>query len=236
MINIESNFIKKRIELLRSDIVETAQKCRRNYQDIEIVAVTKGVDTSLILEAFSEGIDLFGESYLQEASKKLDYLFNNSSLTKENFHFIGHLQKNKAVKAINYFSSIDSIDSIELCELISNKASKIGTKVNVMIEVKTSYEDTKYGLLPEETIDFVENLIELPFINLIGVMTMAPLDASENVTRNCFRKLYNVWEEIDKLYNLKLPYISMGMSDDYKIAIEEGSTMLRIGRAIFGRS
>ena len=105
-----------------------------------------------------------------------------------------------------------------------------------MIEVKTSYEDTKYGLLPEETIDFVENLIELPFINLIGVMTMAPLDASENVTRNCFRKLYNVWEEIDKLYNLKLPYISMGMSDDYKIAIEEGSTMLRIGRAIFGRS
>lgn len=236
MINTESNTVKKRIESLRRDIRETAKKCGRNDQDIKVMAVTKGVDPTLILDAFTEGIDLFGESYFQEASKKLDYLFNNSHLTKENFHFIGHLQKNKTSKAISYFSSIDSIDSIELCELLSSKASKIGTKVNVMIEVKTSYEETKYGLSPEDALSIVKNLISLPNINLIGVMTIAPLNASEDIIRNCFRKLYNAWGEIYKLYNLKLPYISMGMSDDYKIAVEEGSTMLRIGRAIFGRS
>jgi len=236
MINTGSDTVKKRIESLRRDIQETATKCGRNNQDIKVMAVTKGVDQQLILEAFNAGIDLFGESYFQEASYKLDNLFNNSNLTKENFHFIGHLQKNKAVKAISYFSSIDSIDSIELCELLSSKAFKIATNINVMIEVKTSYEETKYGLLSEDAVDIVKDLIKLPNINLIGVMTIAPLNASEDVTRSCFRKLYNVREEINKLYNLRLPYISMGMSDDYKIAIEEGSTMLRIGRAIFGRS
>jgi hypothetical protein len=105
-----------------------------------------------------------------------------------------------------------------------------------MIEVKTSYEETKYGLFPEDINNIVSNLIKLPNINLIGVMTIAPLKATQDLIRDCFRRLFKVWEEINKLYNLKLPYISMGMSDDYKIAIEEGSTMLRIGRAIFGRS
>ncbi|HOJ16136.1 MAG: YggS family pyridoxal phosphate-dependent enzyme [Caldisericia bacterium] len=236
MINTESNLIKKRIESLKRNIKEIAQNCGRNDQDIKIMAVTKGVDPSLILEVYKEGIDLFGESYFQEASKKLDYLYDNSHLNKKNFHFIGHLQKNKTSKAISYFSSIDSIDSIELCELISRKASKNNITVDVMIEVKTSYEETKYGLFPEDINNIVSNLIKLPNINLIGVMTIAPLKATQDLIRDCFRRLFKVWEEINKLYNLKLPYISMGMSDDYKIAIEEGSTMLRIGRAIFGRS
>lgn len=236
MNNGERYFIKKRIELLKKDIIDTAKKCGRNPEEIKLMAVTKGVDAELIVDAFKEGIDLFGENYIQEASKKLDYIFNNTSLGKRNFHFIGHLQKNKVNKVINYFASIDSIDSIDLCELISEKTSMLGFNVDVMIEVKTSGEESKYGLPPEKAIETVKFLKGLHSINLIGLMTMAPINAPEGLTRKCFRTLYNVWEEIKNLYNLKLPFISMGMSDDYKIAIEEGATMLRIGRAIFGRS
>jgi len=230
------NIIKGKIAMLKRNISDIAQKCGRNPQDIKLMAVTKGAESELILNAFEEGIDLFGENYLQEASKKLDYLFKNTRLNKENFHFIGHLQKNKINKVLNYFSSIDSIDSVSLSKSISEKASQKGITISIMIEVKTSQEQTKFGLSPKEAIEMVQVLKELPFINLTGVMTMAPLNAEDSVKRENFRTLYSVWKEIKKLHNLKLPFISMGMSDDYKMAIEEGATMLRIGRAIFGRS
>lgn len=230
-----TNNLRMRVEALRKDISETAKRCGRDPSQIRLMAVTKGVGSELILAASQIGIEIFGENYVQEAVKKLTFVFENSNLNRKNFHFIGHLQKNKINKVIDYFGSIDSVDSFELAESISNAACKKNLNIDLMIEVKTSNEPTKFGLSNEEAVSLAEKIRELPYVNLTGLMTMAPLCASEEIIRESFRSLYKTYNRIKNLYNLELPYISMGMSDDYKIAIEEGSTMLRLGRAIFGR-
>lgn len=231
--NIIEN-LEIRIRNLIEDISDTAIRCGRDPSKIKLMAVTKGIDAELILAANKIGLDLFGENYIQEAYKKLNLIFESSNLKNNNFHFIGHLQRNKVNKGLNYFGSIDTADSFELVKLISDIAIKKNINIDIMIEVKTSNEPTKFGLSPDEAILLTEKIINLSHINLTGLMTMAPLNADEKIIRKCYKSLYKTHNNISNLYNLELPFISMGMSNDYKIAIEEGSTMLRLGRAIFG--
>ena len=199
--------------------------------------VTKGVNPEIIgkLDPMRYGFDFFGENYIQEFEGKVECLLNNNTFNRKYFHFIGHLQKNKINKVFKYFSSIDSIDSISLLESISKKSINNSIENNIILEIKTTDEDSKYGFIPEELINKFEYRKEIPGIKINGLMTMGPLNGDEKSIRKSYKTLKNVWETLKDKYKVKLPYISMGMSSDYKIALEEGSTLLRIGRAIFGR-
>ena len=230
------NLITNRIKEIKNNILLQCKRCNRNFEDIKLMLVTKGVNSKIIekLDPVKYGFDFFGENYIQEAEDKLEHLLNNNICDRKYFHFIGHLQKNKVNKAIKFFSSIDSIDSVSLLDYLSKKSSN-NIENNIMLEIKTTNEDSKYGFMPEELINEFEYLKTIPGTKINGLMTLGPLNGDEKSIRKSYKIIKDVSEKIKDKYKVKLPYISMGMSNDYNIALEEGSTLLRIGRAIFGR-
>jgi len=204
--------IKDNIEKLKKEI----------HSNVEILAATKTRNISQIKEAVNAGIKLFGENYVQEAEKKYtDIKKNNIEL-----YFIGHLQKNKINRALKIFDVI-SIDSFGIADCIDKRAEK---KVKVLIEVNISNEPNKSGCKPEELIDLIDNISKLKNIEVTGLIAMAPFFDDAEKTRPYFRKMKELF---DKIGNLKI--LSLGMTHDYKIAVEEGSNLIRIGSLIFGK-
>lgn len=197
-----------------------------------IIAVTKYFDEGAIVSAYNAGLRDFGESRVIEASAKIE---NLPSDVRENstFHFIGHLQTNKVKQAVKVFEYIHSIDSVKLAQSISQHALEIGKVQKVLIQINNANEDQKFGFSKDEVFEKFEQMQSLKGIEVAGVMNMAPLGIAEEEIKKLFTEIVQIRDNLEERFNCKLGEISMGMSQDYKIAAQAGSTMLRIGRKLF---
>ena len=220
----------KAIKNIFSDI-ETISKINNYGNDVKLVAVTKTVDVETIHKAYEQGLRDFGESRIQEAIPKMQLL---SDLKDINWHFIGHLQTNK-VKKCKDFYMIQSISSMELLDLLAKLSMQ--KRMNILIEVNSSRETSKSGVLLENIESFFDTLIKKNYHNIFsirGLMTIGPLTDDRLRIRESFKMTKKLYDNIQKLFSIKFDTLSMGMSNDYDIAIEEGSTMIRIGSKVFG--
>jgi PLP dependent protein len=210
---------------------EKAMACGRQPQEITLVAVSKTWPVQAIESVYQEGGREFGENRIQEALEKIPLLPEDCR-----WHFIGTLQSNKVGKSISHFCLIHSVDTPLLAQKISQASEARGVTTSILLQVNTSGEKTKQGLSPEEWESFLESINQLSHVRIEGLMTMAPYTEDEKVIRSCFRQLYQLRERWRK--QMKDPaifqHLSMGMSHDYLIAIEEGATLLRVGSAIYG--
>ncbi|MCX7918375.1 MAG: YggS family pyridoxal phosphate-dependent enzyme [bacterium] len=216
---------------LKERIHEIALRSHRNPEEIIVVAVTKTVPIEKILEAIDAGIHNIGENRVQEAREKFNQIGN-----KVIWHLVGHLQTNKVKPAVAMFELIQSIDRIEVAREIDKRARQINKVQNVLIEVNTSGEETKFGIEPDRLMQLIEQILPLPNIRIQGLMTIAPLVADPERARPSFIQLRELAEQIQRQHiaGVEMRYLSMGMTNDYPVAIQEGANMLRIGTAIFG--
>jgi hypothetical protein len=223
--------IKDNLETINKKIKEAALKVNRDPQEIKLVAVTKTATLEQIKEAINEGVKIIGENKVQEAKGKYQVL-----TTEVKWHLIGHLQTNKVKYAVEIFDLIHSVDSIKLAKEIDKRSVQFKKTIDVLIEVNISGEETKYGYNPEKVEAFLKEISEFSAIRVRGLMTIAPISKNKEEVRPYFRRLRELSERIrDKnIKNIKMDYLSMGMTDDFEIAIEEGANIIRIGRGIFG--
>ncbi|MCS7228548.1 MAG: YggS family pyridoxal phosphate-dependent enzyme [Candidatus Kryptonium sp.] len=225
--------IAENIYKIRQKIREVCQKVGRNPEEITIVAVTKTVPVDKIKEAINAGINDIGENRVQELLEKKSYI----DIQNVRWHFVGHLQTNKVKYIVDFVHLIHSVDSLKLALEIEKRAKRINRIVDVLIEVNTSGEKTKYGVKPEETTELVKQISEsCEFVRIKGLMTVAAYLPNPEDVRPMFKLLRQLSDEIKKLdlKNVEMKHLSMGMSNDYWIAVEEGATIVRIGTAIFG--
>ena len=197
-----------------------------------IIAVTKYFDENAMVEAYNAGMRDFAESRAIEAVEKINNLpteIRNNS----NFHFIGHLQTNKVKKVVQNFDYIHSVDSLKLAKAISDEAQAIGKVQKILLQVNNANEEQKFGFSKEEIFEEFPKIKALPSIEIAGIMNMAPLGASEEELNKLFGDVFNIKKELEKEFSCELKELSMGMSQDYKVAVRHGSTMLRIGRKLF---
>lgn len=221
--------IAENIEKVRNDIKEACVRSGRIYDDITILGVTKTVGADDIMCAVNEGICDLGENRVQEFMDKYGKIPNVK------WHIIGHLQTNKVKYIIGKTKLIHSVDSLKLAEEIEKLSKKANVTTDILIEVNISGEETKSGISKEEILPLLEKLDEFSFVKVKGFMTMAPKFASEDEIRQIFRNLYKIFVDISrkKYNNISMEYLSMGMSSDYVIAVEEGANIVRIGSKIF---
>ncbi len=226
--------IKKKLEKINEKIKKAALKANRSPEDIKLVAVTKTATVEQIKEAISAGVKTIGENKVQEAKGKYQVL--SADIADIEWHLVGHLQTNKVKYAIEVFDLIHSVDSKKLAEEIDKRSLQFGIMTNILVEVNVSGEETKYGIKPEEVEPFLKEISEFSRIKVRGLMTIAPIAEDKEEVRPYFRKLRELSEKIENknIKNVKMDYLSMGMTDDFEVAIEEGANMVRIGRGIFG--
>lgn len=228
--------VKENIQSIRSGIEVLCQKIKKNPSEITLLAVIKEADIGQVKEAIDAGITDLGENRVQEALAKHNLLNTQHPIQNTlKWHLIGHLQSNKAKDAVKIFDLIHSVDSLRLAGEINKQAEKINKIQDILIEVNTSGEKTKFGLKPNETIEVIKKAIEFKNIRIKGLMTVAPLSDDPESSRFYFRSLRELSEKLNTIRNTHdaLRILSMGMSHDYKVAIEEGATIVRIGTAIF---
>lgn len=197
-----------------------------------IIAITKYFDVDAIIAAYEAGLRNFGESRVLEAIDKINRLPEEIK-KNSTFHFIGHLQGNKAKKAVKYFDYIHSVDSFKLASTISQEAKEENKVQKIFLQLNIAEEVQKFGYSKSDLVEEFPKIQELSNIKIVGLMSMAPLGAEENELRQLFTDVAKTKSELEKIYNCKLDELSMGMSQDYKIAAQCGATMLRIGRKLF---
>ena len=225
-------FIKENIQAVNEKIENAALKSNRHKDDITLLGVTKTVDTDAILEAINCGITNVGENKPQELARKYEVIGDDLK-----WHLIGSLQTNKVKYIIDKVDMIHSLDRVALCDEIQRRAEKINRTINCLVQVNISQEESKHGLEEKDVVDFIKYVSKnYQNIRIKGLMTMAPFTDDEEEIRQVFKGLKNLSIEIDKLNieNVDMNELSMGMSNDYKIAIEEGATIVRVGTSIFG--
>ena len=221
--SVKDTGIGQNLAGIRKRIAKAAEKAGRSPSEVTLVAVTKTVDVSAIQEAFAAGLCHFGESRIQEAKDKIPAL---SCLDpRPTWHLVGHLQTNKAKTAAEMFDVIHSVDSLKAAEAISQYASR---DMAVLVQVNVAGEASKHGFVLQDTIAALEHIARLPHLRIKGLMTIAPYADDPEEVRPVFRRLRLMRD------SLGLEHLSMGMSQDFEVAIEEGATLVRIGRAIFG--
>ncbi|MEO6054308.1 MAG: YggS family pyridoxal phosphate-dependent enzyme [Chthoniobacterales bacterium] len=217
------------LENIRLKIARATAKARRKPEDVRLIAVSKTYPAEKVREVIEEGHILFGESRVQEAVVKIAQLPSNLQ-----WHFIGHLQKNKVRKALPYFDLIHGVDNYEIAEDINRIAEELGRFPRVLLEVNVSGEGSKFGFKPDQLRERMEALLAFQRIEIHGLMTMAPLSDDAEKARPYFTQLRELRDQLQEEFRLPLPELSMGMSGDYEVAIEEGATLVRVGTAIFG--
>jgi len=222
--------IKNNLQTIKEKIKKAALKAKRNPEEIKLVAVTKTATIEQIEEAINAGVKIIGENKVQEAKEKYQILTADTE-----WHLVGHLQTNKVKYAIEIFDCIQTVDSIKLAKEINKRSLQFGKITNVLVEVNVSGEETKYGIKPEEVEPFLKGISDFSRIRVRGLMTIAPIAEDKEEVRPYFRKLRELSEEIKSknIKKVKMDYLSMGMTDDFEVAIEEGANMVRIGRGIF---
>ncbi|MBO8131333.1 MAG: YggS family pyridoxal phosphate-dependent enzyme [Candidatus Marinimicrobia bacterium] len=223
--------IKSRLQQIREKIRDALERSG-SKESVRIVAVSKMKPVSVIQEAISCGIYDIGENRVQEAIPKIEQLGRGKII----WHLVGHLQSNKAKKTVQYFDIIQSIDSLKIAKKVSEYSKELNKRLPVLVEVNISGESTKFGIDPEEVIDFIYKISELDGIVVKGLMTIGPLTDNKRKIRQAFRLMYKIYNNVkeSKIPKTEIDTLSMGMSDDFEIAVEEGSNMVRIGRALFG--
>ena len=222
--------LMERFELVRENIYAAAERAGRSPDDVELVAVSKKHPVESVSEAFQEaGQELFGESRVQEALIKIPAL-----PSRLRWHFIGHLQANKVRKALPCFELIHGIDTVDIARDVDRVAAEMGLFPRVLLEVNVSGEGSKHGFSPEELERELEGLLALPRIQVEGFMTMAPLVKEAEAARPYFTKLRELRDRLAGQVGIPLATLSMGMSGDYEVAVEEGATLVRVGSALFG--
>jgi len=221
-------------DLIKANIEAVLEHIRSTGSNVKLIGVTKTVGAEEMEAAVESGLSEFGESKVQEALPKIELL--NSRHKNLKFHFIGHLQTNKVNKAVSYFSMIQSVDSEKLASKISASAKASRKTVDALLEVKVSAEDTKFGIDPGKIKELAGKISGLDNIKIRGLMAMAPYFDNPEDSRPYFKMARKLFDEVKKadIKNTEMQVLSMGMTDDYKVAIEEGSNMVRIGRKIFG--
>jgi pyridoxal phosphate enzyme (YggS family) len=223
------NSIAENLAHVREQITEAALKVGRAVDHIELVAITKTHPAEKVRDAYEAGQRLFGESRVQEARGKIPEL--PSAIR---WHFIGHLQKNKIRHALPLFEMIHSIDSLALAQDMNRIAEEEGFHPRVLLGVNVAGEGSKFGFKPETLRAEMETLLALPRLTIEGLMTIPPLADEAETSRKYFVQLRELRNALEKEFNLKLPHLSMGMTNDFAIAVEEGATLVRVGTAIFG--
>ncbi len=238
--------IKENIFRVRAEIARICQKVRRDPREITLVAVTKFAPLEAIQEAIDCGITDIAENKVQEGLKKYPSLKSSDPQRPCKRHLIGHLQTNKVKDALKIFDLIQSMDSLKLAQEIdqqalyhygAGQAQKLNRRIEILVQVNISGEEQKFGLGKSEARDLVGKILELENIHILGLMTMAPLTDDQKIMRECFKGLRELKDEVIRDFkgnpNMDMKFLSMGMSGDYSIALEEGANMIRIGRAIF---
>jgi len=220
--------IRENLSKVKERIEKAAQGVGRNPEEINLVAVSKTVESARIKEAIEAGVSILGENYVQEAQKKIEEIGQSIA-----WHFIGHLQSNKAKYAVSLFDMIHSLDSIPLAEELNRRVEKEGQTVKVMIEVNLSGETTKFGTEEARAFDIASGVLNLSHLSLVGLMTMPPYFDDPELSRPYYIRLRELKEKMIK-EGIPLRELSMGMSNDFEVAIEEGATYVRVGTAIFG--
>jgi pyridoxal phosphate enzyme (YggS family) len=223
--------IAENIKHVLEQVRETAQRVKRNPSEITVVAVTKTVPVERISQAVAAGLKVLGENRVQELIGKYPLL------SGVEWHLIGHLQSNKVKYIVDKISLLHSLDSVSLAEEIDKRMAQLGRSMDVLVQVNIADESTKFGIKPAETEMFIEKIRCLPGIKVRGLMTIGPYAAGEQEIRGVFRQLKFLAERIKALDfpEVDMKHVSMGMSNDYKIAVEEGATLVRVGSTIFGQ-
>lgn len=209
-------------------IEKAAQRVGRNPAEIKLVAVSKTVEAARVKEAIEGGVSILGENYVQEAQKKIEEIGRPVA-----WHFIGHLQSNKAKYAVRLFDMIHSIDSLPLAQELNRRAEQAGRVIQALIEVNLSGEATKFGTEEERALDIARGMANFKNLSLEGLMTMPPYFESPEMSRPYYVQLRGLKEKMGR-EDILLKELSMGMSNDFEVAIEEGATYVRVGTAIFG--
>lgn len=224
--------LRKNFEEVEERIREACRRSGRKREDVTLIAVSKTKPVEILQEAYDIGSRIFGENKVQEIVDKYAALPDDIS-----WHMIGHLQRNKVKYIIDKVDLIHSVDSLRLAETIEKEAAKRNITANILIEVNMAKEDTKFGAMPEDVKELVSQIARLPHIRIKGLMTIAPFVANPEENRIHFRNLRNLSVDImeNKSDNVTMGVLSMGMTNDYEVAIEEGATMVRVGTGLFGK-
>ncbi|WP_029519969.1 YggS family pyridoxal phosphate-dependent enzyme [Persephonella sp. IF05-L8] len=223
--------IRENVEKIKEKIEKAVQKAGRKPEDVILLAASKTQPPEKIVEAYEAGIRYFGENRVQEGIKKIEAL---SDLKDIHWHLIGGLQTNKAKYAVKYFELIHSLDREALADELDKRAGKIEKVQDVLIEVNVGEEETKYGVKPENLEKLFEYSMQKENLRILGLMCIPPYFEDPEKSRPYFAMLREMKEQLEKKFNISLPHLSMGMSHDFEVAIEEGATIVRIGTAIFG--
>ena len=217
------------LEVVQSRIAEAVAKAARSPQDVQLIAVSKKQDAEKVRAAFDAGQPVFGESKVQEARAKIPLL-----PSAVRWHFIGHLQKNKIRHALPLFELFHSVNSLALAQDMQRIADEEGVRPRVLLEVNVAGEGSKFGFAPEKLKEEMEGLLGLTRLEIEGLMTIPPFAPEAEESRRYFVQLRELRDELQQQFGAGLPQLSMGMSNDYAIAIEEGATFVRVSTAIFG--
>ncbi len=223
--------IQENIKTVREKMEAACRRSGRDISDVTLIAVSKTKPASMIQEALQTGTLDFGENKVQEILEKKPVLPENVR-----FHMIGHLQRNKVKQVIDKVVLIHSVDSLRLAQQIEEEAEKKGCHADILLEVNVAREESKYGFFLEEAEEAVKKISEFPHITVKGLMTIAPFVENPESNREVFKKLYQLYVDIKSknIDNGTMSVLSMGMTGDYEVAIEEGATMIRVGTGIFG--
>ncbi|GMQ59868.1 YggS family pyridoxal phosphate-dependent enzyme [Vallitalea sediminicola] len=224
--------IKDNIKIVLDNIEKAANKVGRQKEEITLIAVSKTKPLECVEEALKNNLINMGENKVQEIRQKYDALGNTV-----NWHMIGHLQTNKVKYIVDKVSLIHSVDSLKLAEKINAEAIKINKTLNILIQLNVAHEDTKFGLMTQEVTDFIVAVSKLSNVRIKGLMTIAPYVIDSEDNRHIFREIKQLAVDIKRknIDNVNMDILSMGMTNDYMVAIEEGSTMVRVGTGIFGK-
>jgi pyridoxal phosphate enzyme (YggS family) len=227
--------VKANLQKVRSAIDDACRRSGRKTEEVTLVAVTKVIPLEMVQQAIDAGVQHVAENRVQEAESKFPALLaKNPGLTT---HIIGHLQTNKAKDALKVCSLIQSVDSLKLAAEIDKQAGKTGTPADILVQFNTAREEQKFGAAPEEAYALMEGISRLANVRIKGLMTMAPYTEDQGIVRKTFADLRGIRDGVRERFkgnaNVQMSILSMGMSGDFKIAIEEGSTMVRVGSAIF---
>lgn len=223
--------LKEQLEQVNQNIQEACDKANRDRGEVTLIAVSKTKPIEVLQDAYDLGVRVFGENKVQELVDKYEVLPKDIE-----WHMIGHLQTNKVKYMIDKVALIHSVDSIKLAETIEKEAAKKDCIANILVEVNVAEEDSKFGLKLEEVIPFIEKISTCPHIRVKGLMTIAPFVENAEENRDIFAKLHKLSVDINakNIDNTSMSVLSMGMTNDYEVAVEEGATMVRVGTGIFG--
>lgn len=228
-------------QLVEENLITVRQQmelaCRasgRSIEDVKLLLATKTVPLEKLQQAILAGETLFGENKVQELRDKFPLMQQHEQLE---WHFIGHLQTNKVKDVVKYVTLIHSVDRLKLGQALHRQLTKENKSMDILVQINTSYEESKFGASPESAVELVEQLSQFDTLNIKGLMTIGKFNATNEETRLCFRLLKNIQTQIKEknIPKVKMDILSMGMSSDFKVAIEEGATMIRVGTSVFGQ-